>query len=57
MTQRFTGTDGYVAAPDLMLGVNAAVTLARPLRIPARLGGRRSAVAIAPWTLGVLARE
>src|ERR1041384_1910016 len=27
---RFTGTESYVATPDLMMAVNAAVTLARP---------------------------
>ena len=30
---RFTGTDTYVATEDLMLAVNAAITLARPLLI------------------------
>jgi hypothetical protein len=30
---RFEGTDTYVATPDLMLAVNAAVTLERPLLV------------------------
>src|SRR4030095_9887453 len=39
MTQsRFTGTDRYVATPDLMMAVNAAVTLARPLLIKGEPG-------------------
>jgi MoxR-like ATPase len=31
MTQRFRGTDCYIATDDLMMAVNAAVTLGRPL--------------------------
>ena len=31
--RRFEGTDRYVATPDLMLAVNAAITLERPLKI------------------------
>ncbi|HVK33963.1 MAG TPA: ATP-binding protein, partial [Burkholderiaceae bacterium] len=27
---KFQGSEGYVATPDLMLAVNAAVTLKRP---------------------------
>ena len=30
---RFTGTDAYVATDDLMMAVNAAVTLERPLLV------------------------
>ena len=30
---RFSGTDRYVATDDLMMAVNAAVTLGRPLLI------------------------
>ena len=42
----FTGTDSYVATEDLMVAVNAAVTLQRPLLIkgspvPARPCWRR----------------
>lgn len=29
----FSGTDRYVATPDLMMAVNAAITLQRPLLI------------------------
>jgi MoxR-like ATPase len=29
--QRFSGTEQYVATDDLMMAVNAAITLARPL--------------------------
>ena len=32
---RFTGTDSYVATEDLMVAVNASVTLQRPLLIKA----------------------
>jgi hypothetical protein len=34
---RFEGTDSYVATQDLMMAVNAALALDRPLR--ARSGG------------------
>ncbi len=30
---RFVGTDSYVATPDLMVAVNAAITLGRPLLV------------------------
>ena len=30
---RFSGTDNYIATEDLMVAVNAAVTLERPLLI------------------------
>jgi MoxR-like ATPase len=45
MTQRFTGTDRYVATPDLMLAVNAAVTLARPLLIKGEPGTGKTQLA------------
>ena len=32
---KFQGSDQYVATQDLMLAVNAAVTLQRPLRVNA----------------------
>ncbi|HEY1181260.1 MAG TPA: ATP-binding protein, partial [Rhodocyclaceae bacterium] len=38
MTTRFSGSDRYVAAPDLMLAVNAAITLQRPLLIKGEPG-------------------
>ena len=46
MTQsRFTGTDRYVATPDLMMAVNAAVTLARPLLIKGEPGTGKTKLA------------
>jgi MoxR-like ATPase len=38
MTERFAGTERYIATDDLMMAVNAAVTLARPLLIKGRAG-------------------
>ncbi|MDF1530462.1 MAG: ATP-binding protein, partial [Sedimenticola sp.] len=35
---RFTGTDTYVATDDLMLAVNAAIQLERPLLIKGEPG-------------------
>jgi hypothetical protein len=34
---RFEGIESYIETPDLMMAVNAAITLERPLR--ARSGG------------------
>jgi MoxR-like ATPase len=46
MTQtRFTGTERYVATPDLMMAVNAAVTLARPLLIKGEPGTGKTQLA------------
>jgi MoxR-like ATPase len=45
MTERFTGTDRYVATPDLMMAVNAAVTLARPLLIKGEPGTGKTQLA------------
>jgi MoxR-like ATPase len=46
MTQtRFTGSDRYVATPDLMMAVNAAVTLARPLLIKGEPGTGKTQLA------------
>ena len=36
--KRFEGTDTYVATADLMMAVNAAVTLERPLLIKGEPG-------------------
>ncbi|MDA9219022.1 ATP-binding protein, partial [Burkholderiaceae bacterium] len=33
MTTKFQGTQNYIATPDLMLAVNAAMALTRPLLI------------------------
>jgi len=45
MTERFTGTERYVATPDLMMAVNAAVTLARPLLIKGEPGTGKTQLA------------
>jgi MoxR-like ATPase len=42
---RFTGTDRYVATEDLMMAVNAAVTLARPLLIKGEPGTGKTQLA------------
>jgi MoxR-like ATPase len=44
-TNRFTGTERYVATPDLMMAVNAAVTLARPLLIKGEPGTGKTQLA------------
>ncbi len=44
--QRFTGTDRYVATPDLMTAVNAAVTLGRPILIKGEPGTGKTMLAI-----------
>jgi MoxR-like ATPase len=42
---RFSGTDRYIATPDLMMAVNAAVTLARPLLIKGEPGTGKTQLA------------
>ena len=42
---RFTGSDQYVATPDLMLAVNAAITLQRPLLIKGEPGTGKTMLA------------
>ncbi|TRZ91099.1 MAG: MoxR family ATPase [Rhodocyclaceae bacterium] len=42
---RFKGTDSYVATPDLMLAVNAAITLQRPLLIKGEPGTGKTMLA------------
>src|ERR1700692_515648 len=42
---RFEGTDTYIATPDLMLAVNAAVTLERPLLIKGEPGTGKTLLA------------
>ena len=44
--QRFTGTDRYVATDDLMIAVNAAVTLRRPLLIKGEPGTGKTQLAL-----------
>jgi MoxR-like ATPase len=43
--QRFTGSDRYVATDDLMMAVNAAITLARPLLIKGEPGTGKTQLA------------
>ncbi len=45
MTERFTGTDSYIATNDLMMAVNAAVTLQRPLLIKGEPGTGKTQLA------------
>jgi MoxR-like ATPase len=45
MTQRFAGTERYIATDDLMLAVNASVTLARPLLIKGEPGTGKTQLA------------
>ena len=42
---RFSGTDRYVATDDLMMAVNAAVTLGRPLLIKGEPGTGKTQLA------------
>ena len=43
---RFTGTDSYVATDDLMMAVNAAITLERPLLVKGEPGTGKTMLAI-----------
>ena len=45
MTSRFAGTDSYVATEDLMMAVNAAVTLGRPLLVKGEPGTGKTQLA------------
>lgn len=45
MTDRFAGTDRYVATEDLMLAVNASVTLGRPLLVKGEPGTGKTQLA------------
>ena len=42
---KFEGTDRYVATPDLMLAVNAALTLGRPLLVKGEPGTGKTLLA------------
>ncbi len=44
-TQRFSGTDTYVATSDLMMAVNAAITLERPLLVKGEPGTGKTMLA------------
>ncbi len=43
--QRFTGTETYVATDDLMMAINAAITLARPLLVKGEPGTGKTRLA------------
>jgi len=45
MTDRFAGTDRYVATEDLMIAVNASVTLGRPLLVKGEPGTGKTQLA------------
>jgi MoxR-like ATPase len=45
MTSSFTGTDRYIAPDDLMMAVNAAITLGRPLLIKGEPGTGKTQLA------------
>ncbi len=45
MSQRFTGTDQYIATDELMVAVNAAIVLARPLLIKGEPGTGKTQLA------------
>jgi MoxR-like ATPase len=45
MQQRFTGTERYIATNDLMMAVNAAIVLARPLLIKGEPGTGKTQLA------------
>jgi MoxR-like ATPase len=45
MSQRFTGTDQYIATDELMMAVNAAIVLARPLLIKGEPGTGKTQLA------------
>ena len=44
--QKFTGTSSYIATDDLMMAVNAAVTLQRPILIKGEPGTGKTQLAI-----------
>lgn len=43
---KFAGSASYVATPDLMLAVNAAITLKRPLLVKGEPGTGKTLLAI-----------
>ena len=45
MTQRFEGTQSYIATEDLKVAVNAAVTLRRPLLVKGEPGTGKTVLA------------
>ena len=54
---RFSGTDRYVATDDLMMAVNAAVTLGRPLLVKGEPGtGKTNSVRHTYWIDKMMSR-
>jgi MoxR-like ATPase len=45
MSTRFSGTDRYIVPPDLMMAVNAAITLGRPLLVKGEPGTGKTQLA------------
>ena len=45
MTTKFQGTDSYITTPDLLLAVNAAITLKRPLLVKGEPGTGKTLLA------------
>ena len=45
MTTRFTGTDAYVADDGLMMAVNAAITLEKPILVKGEPGTGKTMLA------------
>ena len=45
MSNKFQGTEKYIATPDLMLAVNAAMTLRRPLLVKGEPGTGKTMLA------------
>ena len=45
MTKRFTGTDAYVADDGLMMAVNAAITLEKPILVKGEPGTGKTMLA------------
>ncbi len=43
---RFKGTDSYIATDDLMMAVNAAVTLERPILVKGEPGTGKTQLAL-----------
>ena len=44
--RRFNGTESYIATDDLMLAVNAAVTLERPILVKGEPGTGKTQLAV-----------
>ena len=53
-SKKFKGTKTYVATDDLMIAVNAAVTLERPILIKGEPGTGKTQLALEPELLEVV---